>query len=240
MAPKEWDAIRAAKQLKITWSEVKPPFAGNASLYDHIRAAKVMKKDEETKEGDVEGTFAKAAKVVEATYTVPYLGHARMEPGNATAMVAADRVDVWTGDQSPQYALLRAANEAGIAPEKVFIHTTFLGGGYGSTGYKPGNKQGHYFWGRFNPQEHTAADGLRFLRTAIDRHVAFWNMAPDASIFPNLDPSFRAMAWPGRQYVLGTDKAAQGVVAELPAGAWTIARTIWPYRFTTAVRAAVA
>ena len=56
--------------------------------------------------------------------------HARMEPGNATAMVTADRVDVWTGDQSPQFGLLRAADEAGVTPDKVFVHTTFLGGGY--------------------------------------------------------------------------------------------------------------
>jgi isoquinoline 1-oxidoreductase beta subunit len=77
---------------------------------------------------------SKAAKVVEATYTVPYLAHARMEPGNATAMVTADRIDVWTGDQSPQFGLLRAADEAGVTPDKVFIHTTFLGGGYGGGG----------------------------------------------------------------------------------------------------------
>jgi isoquinoline 1-oxidoreductase subunit beta len=77
---------------------------------------------------------AKAAKIVAATYTTPFLAHARMEPGNATAMVIPDRVDVWTGDQSPQYGLLRAADEAGVAPEKVFIHTTFLGGGFGGGG----------------------------------------------------------------------------------------------------------
>jgi isoquinoline 1-oxidoreductase subunit beta len=85
-------------------------------------------------DGNYAAAKAKAAKVVEATYKVPYLAHARMEPGNATAMVTPDRVDVWTGDQSPQFGLLRAADEAGIAPEKVFIHTTFLGGGYGGGG----------------------------------------------------------------------------------------------------------
>jgi isoquinoline 1-oxidoreductase beta subunit len=77
---------------------------------------------------------SKATKVVEATYTLPYLAHARMEPGNATAMVTPDRVDVWTGDQSPQFGLLRAADEAGVSPDKVFIHTTFLGGGFGGGG----------------------------------------------------------------------------------------------------------
>ena len=77
---------------------------------------------------------SKAAKVVEATYTVPYLAHARMEPGNATAMVTPGRVDLWTGDQSPEMALMRAADEAGVTPDKVFIHSTFLGGGYGGGG----------------------------------------------------------------------------------------------------------
>jgi isoquinoline 1-oxidoreductase beta subunit len=84
--------------------------------------------------GRYEDARSKAAKVVEATYTVPYLAHARMEPGNATAMVSADRVDIWTGDQSPQFGLLRAADEAGVTPDKVFVHTTFLGGGYGGGG----------------------------------------------------------------------------------------------------------
>jgi isoquinoline 1-oxidoreductase beta subunit len=51
--------------------------------------------------GSYAAARSKAAKVVEATYTVPFLAHARMEPGNATAMVTPDRVDVWTGDQSP-------------------------------------------------------------------------------------------------------------------------------------------
>src|SRR6202790_2709988 len=84
--------------------------------------------------GSYTAAKSEAAKVVEATYTVPFLAHARMEPGNATAMVTPDRVDVWTGDQSPQFGLLRAADEAGVSADKVFVHTTFLGGGYGGGG----------------------------------------------------------------------------------------------------------
>ena len=84
--------------------------------------------------GSYEDAKSKAAKVVAATYKAPFLAHARMEPGNATAMVTPGRVDVWTGDQSPQFGLLRAADEAGVTPDKVFIHTTFLGGGYGGGG----------------------------------------------------------------------------------------------------------
>jgi isoquinoline 1-oxidoreductase beta subunit len=84
--------------------------------------------------GSYAAAKAKAAKVVQATYTVPYLAHARMEPGNASAMISPDRVDLWTGEQHPDGALLRAAQEAGVTPDRVFVHTTFIGGGYGGGG----------------------------------------------------------------------------------------------------------
>jgi hypothetical protein len=100
----------------------------------------------------------------------------------------------------------------------------FLGGGYGSTGEKHGSKLGQYFWGRFDPAEHRAADNLGWLRGRIDSGITFWRMAPDRGIFPGADPGFRAMAWPGRECVLGTNKASRGIVAELPPGSWTAAR----------------
>jgi isoquinoline 1-oxidoreductase beta subunit len=64
-----------------------------------------------------------------------------MEPGTATAIVTADRIDLWTGDQMPEDALRQAAQEAGIAPEKVYVHLTFLGGGYGQGGNAGANQQ---------------------------------------------------------------------------------------------------
>jgi len=100
----------------------------------------------------------------------------------------------------------------------------FLGGGYGTTGFKPAAKLGHYFWGKFDPAEHTAADHLRWLREVIDAHISFWQMEPDLGIFENLDPDFRGLAWPGREYVLGSNRARAGVVANLPSGTWTVTR----------------
>jgi hypothetical protein len=100
----------------------------------------------------------------------------------------------------------------------------FLGGGYGTTGFKPGSKLGHYFWGKFDPAEHTAADNLGWLRETIDRDITFWKLAPDTSVFENLDPRFRALAWPEHEYVLGTNSARSGLVANLPPGRWTVIR----------------
>ncbi len=100
----------------------------------------------------------------------------------------------------------------------------FLGGGYGTTGEKPGSKLGQYFRGRFNPDEHTAADNLRYLREIIDTYITFWKMAPETGIFSNLHSDFRGLAWPGHEYVLGTNKAHKNIIANLPAGTWRIKR----------------
>lgn len=103
----------------------------------------------------------------------------------------------------------------------------FLGGGYGSTGHKSGNKLGQYFAGNFDPAGHTSADNLRWLRETIDRSVSFWRLAPvplDSSVFRNAAPGSRAMQWPGREYVLGTDSARAGITAALPPGRWAVTR----------------
>jgi isoquinoline 1-oxidoreductase beta subunit len=82
-------------------------------------------------DGDVDAAMTTAAKTIEATYDVPIIAHAPMEPLNAIAHVQADRVDVWVGTQNADLALTYAAEASGVAPEKVYIHNTFSGGGFG-------------------------------------------------------------------------------------------------------------
>ncbi len=108
----------------------------------------------------------------------------------------------------------------------------FLGGGYGTTGHKPANKQGHYFWGHFKVSEHRAADNLAWLRRAIDEDITFWRMVPiddpntgdgTIGVFRNVHPDFRAMEWPGHEYVLGTNRARSRIRIALPPGQWRAA-----------------
>ena len=82
-------------------------------------------------DGDVDKAMPGAAKVIEATYDVPIIAHAPMEPLNATAHVQSDRVEVWVGTQNADAALQVAAQAAGVKPENVYIHNTFSGGGFG-------------------------------------------------------------------------------------------------------------
>ena len=69
-----------------------------------------------------------------AEYHRPWETHARMEPINATVSVTPGRVDVWSPTQDQSTALELAADQAGVSLDKVFVHTVFLGGGFGGNG----------------------------------------------------------------------------------------------------------
>jgi hypothetical protein len=113
----------------------------------------------------------------------------------------------------------------------------FIGGGYGSTGYKSGNKIGHYLAGNFNAEEHASSDNLTYLREVLDARISFWKMAPDvftsisykeqfgsgaSSIFHNIDPAFCSMQWPGHEYLLATNKKKDKIIIHLPEGEFSI------------------
>jgi len=81
--------------------------------------------------GSAEAALSKAAKRLVAEYDVPYLAHAMMEPLNCTVRLDKDRCEIWTGTQFQTGDQAAAAKLTGLAPEKIEIHTTFLGGGFG-------------------------------------------------------------------------------------------------------------
>jgi len=119
VAEKEWYAIKAARQLKVSWSDAKPAFPNQAGLYDHIRNAPVAKRAIEKKNGDVDAALKSAAKVVEAEYEWPYQSHASMGPGCALVEVKEGQATVWTGGQKPHYAGYGVAAILGLPKEKV-------------------------------------------------------------------------------------------------------------------------
>jgi len=70
-------------------------------------------------------------RAVMQVYRAPYLAHAALEPINCTARVADGKVEVWVPTQVPGLARALAAQVAGVAPEAVTVHVTYLGGGFG-------------------------------------------------------------------------------------------------------------
>jgi isoquinoline 1-oxidoreductase beta subunit len=83
------------------------------------------------KAGDPEAALKTAAKTITAEYDVPYLAHAMMEPLNCVVDLRQGGCEIWTGTQFETVDRANAAQVAGLPPEKVQIHTTLLGGGFG-------------------------------------------------------------------------------------------------------------
>ncbi len=119
VAPKEWDAVRAARMLKISWSAPSNPFPSMDKLHDHIRSAPVEKSEEAAVKGNVAAAFKSAARMVEAEYEWPFQSHASMGPGCALVDARADHATVWTGSQKPHFVRDGVAALLKMPQEKV-------------------------------------------------------------------------------------------------------------------------
>jgi nicotinate dehydrogenase subunit B len=102
VAPNEWDAIRAARQLDVEWDVSDAGFPTTSDeLFDWIRAAVPGKSAVEENIGDVDTAFAGAARTVEAEFEWPFQSHARMAGAASLADVRDDEIVVWTDSQKP-------------------------------------------------------------------------------------------------------------------------------------------
>jgi len=120
VAPKEWDAVRAAQSLKVDWQPMETPFPAMDQLYEHIRGAKVVKRQDEVKKGDVAAAFnAPGVKVVQAEYEWPFQSHASMGPACAVAELKDGSCTVWTGSQKPHFVRDGVARLLGLPEDKV-------------------------------------------------------------------------------------------------------------------------
>ncbi|MSO72223.1 MAG: xanthine dehydrogenase family protein molybdopterin-binding subunit [Rhodospirillaceae bacterium] len=131
-----WQARNALEALPVTWDDGDgAQWKTTAQVYAAALNA-LDKTDGKVVEdhGDV-SVLDRQSKVVEAVYRTPYSEHACMEPLNGTALVTEDGVEVWHPTQHSEQAFWVAADEAGVAPEKVVFHQTFVGGAFGRRVY---------------------------------------------------------------------------------------------------------
>jgi len=140
-----YQAKTALDKMPIAW-DVPPQNAvrNTANMRAELMAAMDAPGTVRVNLGDCDRTFRNATRIVEATYSTPYLPRARMEPGNATVLVTNDRVDIWIGDQSPQETRFSASQITGIPERNVYLHMCHLGGGFGRNGNGPQAEQAIY------------------------------------------------------------------------------------------------
>lgn len=125
-----WAATKGRDALVVEWDDAGHGQLSSLRIADMLQQAVTGGADARS-DGDAEGAITRAAKRVEATYDLPYLAHAPMEPLNCTADVKADRCEVWAPSQSPSGTQDLAREITGLPADKVIVHTTFLGGGFG-------------------------------------------------------------------------------------------------------------
>ena len=131
IAQNSWAAIRGRLALETEWDD-GPNQSYSSDTYRAALQASVRKPGKLVHNaGDVDSALANAAMRVEAEYYLPHLAHASMEPPAATVRITEGRCEAWSCVQDPQGARRALASALGIPVDKVTIHITLLGGGFG-------------------------------------------------------------------------------------------------------------
>ncbi len=131
LANNSWAAIQGRKALNITWDEGPNANESSESLRKHFienaaKPGKAVRND-----GDADAALSSAGKKIEVVYELPFAPHACMEPMNCTVHIRPDGAEAWVPTQAPQWAQEIIAKVSGLPPEKVDVHTTLMGGGFG-------------------------------------------------------------------------------------------------------------
>lgn len=140
-----WEVMNAKKALKLEWelaaeqtyegrrgATVIPAGLENSSTHrEEMTKLAAQVGEEVRKDGDPEAAFQNAAKVIERSYTAPFLAHNTMEPMNFFADVTADQAELVGPIQTPEFMERTVSERLGMPLEKIDIQMTRMGGGFG-------------------------------------------------------------------------------------------------------------
>jgi len=132
IASNTWYAFEALKALNCEWGPGPYP-ENSAKIWEALEASVDNEENldhRQRNDGDVEAAL-EDGEVIEASYRVPYLAHAPMEPMNAIVLVTDDKVEIWTGTQIPLFIRNKAAQISGIDAENVLVYVQPMGGSFG-------------------------------------------------------------------------------------------------------------
>ena len=131
LATNSWAAMQGRNALEVKWDFGAAAKESSAGLHEQFLAnaakpGKIVRND-----GDADTVLASSSKKMEAAYEFPFAAHACMEPMNCTVAVRPDGAEAWVPTQAPQWAQAVIAEATKLPPEKVIVHTTLMGGGFG-------------------------------------------------------------------------------------------------------------
>lgn len=124
-------AKKGLDALAVTWNDGPNAAFSTKALFADLEVAASGAGVPGPSAGDVASGFARATRMVEASYRLPMIAHAPMEPLNCTVHFHDGRCEVWVGTQAATRAQAAAAKAAGLPIEKVDVHNQYLGGSFG-------------------------------------------------------------------------------------------------------------
>jgi len=131
VADSTWAAMQARKVLKVEWDDTGFEHVDTTALYNRMKEDLKKQSLSERTGGNFEVVFTKSDKKVEAVYETPYEAHACMEPLNCIADVKDDHCEIWGPIQGPDWIQSDLSERLKMPVEKITVHMTFLGGGFG-------------------------------------------------------------------------------------------------------------
>ena len=126
-----WHAKKASEALQISWNKGSNAKLNTAELFTRFTELSKQPGLTAEKVGQGDALINNAKEVVEATFSMPYLAHASMEPLNATAWVKEDSAEVWAGTYLQMNDQRLVAEYLKLPPNQVKIHTLLAGGAFG-------------------------------------------------------------------------------------------------------------
>jgi isoquinoline 1-oxidoreductase subunit beta len=131
VADDTWAARKALAAAAIQWDDGPNGQVSTAEVIRQLEEASGQPGAVARHDGDPDRAMASAARVVEATYQIPFLAHAAMEPMNCTVHMHKDSCDIWVGTQVPTLTQVQVAELTGLPKSAVRVHNQYLGGGFG-------------------------------------------------------------------------------------------------------------
>jgi isoquinoline 1-oxidoreductase beta subunit len=131
LADSTWAAMQGREALQIQWDNGAAAAESTSTLHTALHAGAAKAGKRVRNDGDVDAVLSNGAKRIEATYEFPFLAHATMEPMNITVHARSGEAEVWAPTQSPDWVQRTVAKILDLKPEKVVVHTTLMGGGFG-------------------------------------------------------------------------------------------------------------
>jgi isoquinoline 1-oxidoreductase subunit beta len=132
VANSTWAAFRAKRALDVTWDESKAAKdSWSATLGRATELSKEPGSERVADKGKVDAAFANASATADAVYRYAFVSHAQLEPQNCTAWYRDGSIELWSPSQTPQRGAQAVASTLSLAPSKVTVHQTRIGGGFG-------------------------------------------------------------------------------------------------------------